>query len=339
MKSRSRPGDVKKVLELAVGYQKAMILFAANRLGLFQALGEGPQEASAVAARCHSHPRSTEMLLNACVALGLLVKEGGRYRNSPLADRYLVAGRDAYLGHYLSLLEDGYQKWGQLAEAVAENRRVSSPSRESGQDRDWNRRFTLAMHEGARTMARQVARALDLRGCQRLLDVGGGPGTFTIELVRRNPGLEGTIFDLPGVLEVTQELVAAAGLDKRVRLQPGDYHTDSFGQGNDVVLLFGILHSEGHANRKMLLTKAFDSLVPGGLVVLRQFLLDEDRAGPVEATTFSLQMLLYTDSGEAYSWGEIQALLKEAGFMEPTRRLISPQRPYWLVIAHKPQDG
>ncbi len=323
-------------MDLAVGYQRSMVLLSTNRLGVFGALSGGPLPAEEVARRCRAHPRSIAMLLNACAAMGLLHKEEERFANAPLAERFLVPGKPGYIGYYLGLMEDGYENWGKLREAVAENRRASSPVRESGRDADWNRRFTLAMHQGAGTMARQVARSLDLAGRRRLVDVGGGPGTFAIELVRRNPGLQAVIFDLPGVLEITREIVSATRLKDRISLQPGDYHKDAFGTEMDAVLLFGILHSESPSNRRMLIRKAWDALAPGGLVVTRQLLLDEDRAGPIEAALFSLQMLLYTDSGEAYTWGEISSLLEECGFVNPSRKLVSVRRPYWLVLARKP---
>ncbi|MDP2935842.1 MAG: methyltransferase [Dehalococcoidia bacterium] len=330
------PRGVKSLMDLAVGYQRSMVLLSANRIGVFGALAGGPLSSEEVASSCGSQPRSTAMLLNACAALGLLSKDQERFSNRPLASRFLVPGKDTYLGNYLGLMEDGYEKWGHLGESVIENRRASSPARDSGRDPQWNRRFTLAMRQGARAMARQVAKSVDLRGCRKLIDVGGGPGVFAMEMVRRNPGLEATVFDIPGVLEIAREIIEESGLKDRIHLQPGDYHKDSFGVGNDVVLLFGILHSESLASRKRLLEKAWESLAPGGLVLVRQFLLEEDRAGPLEATLFSLQMLLYTDSGEGYTWRDIESWLKECNFVNPSRKLISARRPYSLVLARKP---
>ncbi|MDP2659217.1 MAG: methyltransferase, partial [Dehalococcoidia bacterium] len=286
------PKGLKGLMDLAVGYQKSMVLLSASKLGVFGALSKGPLTAEAVAQRCRASARSISMLLNASVSLGLLSKEGDRFSNSSMAERFLTPGERGYLGNYLDLMDDGYRKWGCLTEAVRENRRAGPRERDAGKDPDWNRRFTMAMHQGARILAARVARILELKGRRRLVDVGGGPGTFALAMVKTNPGLEATIFDLPGVLEITRELVEESGLSGRVRLQPGDYHRDAFGTDNDVVLLFGILHSESLDNRRMLLRKAWDSLAPGGLVVTRQVLLDENKAGPVEGALFSLQMLL-----------------------------------------------
>ncbi len=329
------PGSLKTLMDLATGYQKSMVLLTSVKLGVFEALVRGPQTAEAIARHCGTHPRSTELLLNSCAALGLLSKSGGLYANLPLALRFLVPGSKSYLGYFFGLMEDGYRNWGRLPDAVRENHPVRPAERDAGRDPNWNRSFTMAMHQGAQITARQVAGILDLKGCRRLMDVGGGPGTFAMELVKRNPELEATVFDLPGVLEITRELVAENELSDRIRLQPGDYHEDSFGRDNDVVLLFGILHSESINSRHRLLTKVWESLAPGGLVVVRQLLLDEDRAGPPEASMFSLQMLLNTDSGECYTWQEIKSLLQESGFVDPQRQLISKKRPYWLVMARK----
>ena len=327
---------IQGLMGMAVGYQKSMVLLSASKLGVFGSLSKGPLSAEGVAQECGAPVRSISMLLNACASLGLVEKEGDRFSNSSLAERFLTPGERGYLGNYLDLMDDGYRKWGSLTEAVRENRRVGPRERDAGKDPDWNRRFTMAMHQGARILAARVARILDLKGRRRLIDVGGGPGTFAMAMVKRNPGLEAVVFDLPGVLEVTRELVEESGLSGRVRLQPGDYHRDTFGTDNDVVLLFGILHSESLENRRMLVRKAWDSLAPGGLVVTRQVLLDEDKTGPVEGALFSLQMLLNTDSGECYSWGEIRDLLEETGFVQLSRLKVTASRPYWLVTARKP---
>lgn len=323
-------------MDLAVGYQRSMVLLSASSLGVFGALAQGALTAEALAQKCGTHPRSTAMLLRACAALGLVSREGERFANSRLSQRFLVPEQEHYLGYYLALMEDGYRNWRRLADAVREGHAVRPRERDAGRDPDWNRRFTMAMHQGGRATARQVARILDLKGRRRLFDVGGGPGAFAMELVKRNPGLEATIFDLPGVLEVTRELIAESRWSGRLHLQPGDYHRDGFGAGNDVVLLFGILHSESVESRRMLLRKAWESLVPGGLVVTRQLLLEEGKTGPLEATLFSLQMLLNTDFGEAYTWEEIKSLLGECGFVEPARVLVSASRGHWLVQARKP---
>ena len=110
-----------------------------------------------------------------------------------------------------------------------------------GEDKAKTRAFVMAMHERAKGIGSVLPHNVDLTGRKRLLDVGGGPGTYSVALCRNTPGLTSTVLDRPGVLEVTRELVDAAGFADRVTLMPGDYLKTPFGSGFDVALLSGMM--------------------------------------------------------------------------------------------------
>ena len=149
------------------------------------------------------------LLLESCVAAGLLTSEDGRYANTPATDAFLVRGRPAYAAHGLKYAEDLYPVWGGLAAAGADRAgRRSTPESILGDDKEKTRAFILAMHERARGLSAVLPHGADFTGRTRLLDVGGGPGTYSIALVQQTPGLTSTVLDLPGVLEITREIVA-----------------------------------------------------------------------------------------------------------------------------------
>lgn len=327
-----RPSLVNRLL---AGWQPARVLMAASHLDFFTSLSGETLTAEEIAARCGTHPRSTRLLLNACVAIGLLEKDGPLYRNSAEAGEFLVKGKPSYMGDAIAHTEDLWLAWYGLPESVRTNDRVSEPFRRSGLAPEGlsgktHRNFIMAMHTRALQRAPGLVEELDLTGRRQLFDAGGGPGTYSIYLVKRYPGLMATVFDLPQTIGITKEIIAEFGVEDLVTTRPGNYHVDGFGQGNDVVLLSAILHSLGPERNRELLTKAFDSLIRGGLVVVQEGLIGDEGTGPLGAVLFSLNMLVNTGEGQSYSAAEIIGLLQSAGFVEA--RLLSPS----LIVGVRP---
>lgn len=326
------PGLIRQIL---AGWQPARVLMATNHLDLFTAIGKGALSAEEVSSRCGTHPRSTRMLLNACVALGILEKEGPLYRNSAEAKELLIRGKPTYIGDAIAHQDDLWWPWTGLHEAVRTNERVGERYRrlrepDEALSAEVRRNFILAMHNNAMRRAPQLAEQLDLSGRRQLFDAGGGPGTNSVFLVKRYPGLKAIVFDLPQVVEIAKEIIADFGVTDRVSTRAGDYFVDDFGQGNDVVLFSAIFHSMSPERSKGLLKKAYDSLVPGGLVVVQEGLIDDEGTRPLRAVLFSLNMLVNTGEGQSYSAAEIVGLMHAVGFVEP--RVIPPS----LVISTKP---
>ena len=321
--------------QAVAGWQAARVVMAANHLDFFTTLGDEALSAEEVASRCGTHPRSTRILLNACVALGILEKERDHYRNSAEARESLVRGKPTYMGDGIAHQEDLWQPWGKLHEAVRTNQRVSERYNLVAQT-EVHRNFILAMHNRAMRSASLLAETLDLSGRHQLFDAGGGPGTYSIFLVKRYPGLRAIVFDLPQTIDIAKEVIADFGVTNLVTTRAGDYFRDDFGQGNDVVLLSAILHSMGPERSQGLFLKAYNSLTPGGLVVVHEGLIDEEGTSPLSAVLFSLNMLVNTGEGQSYSGAEITSLMDAVGFVEP--RVIPLPEPLRtsLVISVKP---
>src|SRR5688572_11219330 len=255
-------------MRLALAHRSSMVLFAATELDVFTGIANGHQTVEALARERSVQPEPMRLLLEACVAEGMLVAEDGGYRNTPVTDAFLVRGRHTYGGNGLKYAEDLYPAWGRLADLVRTGRPVIEPESILGDDKQKTRAFVLAMHERARGLSAVLPHGADFTGRTRLLDVGGGPGTYSIALVQQTPGLRSTILDLPGVLEITREIVQQHGCDDRITLQPGDYLSSNFGTGFDSVLLSGMMHRENAETCRLLLRKSFDAMASGGLVVV-----------------------------------------------------------------------
>jgi cyclopropane fatty-acyl-phospholipid synthase-like methyltransferase len=322
------------VLRTIGAWQGARVLMTANRIGIFAGIGEAALTAEEIAQRCQAHPRSTALLLNACVALGFLEKQGDRYANAPAALEALIPGKPAYLGDAIKHHEWLWNVWTHLDEAVRSNRPVRQRA-EPPTGADW-REFSLAMHNRAMRSGPLLAESLDLSDKRRLLDCGGGVGTHAIFLARRYPSLRAIVFDLPETITLAEEVIAESGVADRVTTRAGNYLVDDLGGGHDVVILSAVLHSMGPDDCRLLLGKCHRSLVGGGWLVVHEGLIDPEGTSPLQAALFSLNMLVNTDGGRSYSGPEIMALMRDAGFVpRETRALPSPLLTS-LVIGEKP---
>jgi len=324
-------------MRLALAHRSSMVLFAASELDVFTRISQGHRTGAALAAACQAQPEPMRLLLESCVAEGLLTKADGDYANTPAADAFLVRTKPTYGGHGLKYAEDLYPVWAGLAGMVRTGKPSIDPDSILGDDKEKTRAFVYAMHERARGIGSVLPHLVDLTGRKKLLDVGGGPGTYSVALIQQTPGLTSTVLDVPGVLEVARELIAASGFGDRVTLMPGDYLKSPFGSGYDVALLSGMMHRETPDTCRMLLKKAFDALDPGGLVIVSDVFFEDDaKTKPPFALYFALNMMLTSDEGSAHAVTEMARWETEAGFRDVTVRELPKPNPHSLVLGTKP---
>ena len=188
--------------------------------------------------------------------------------------------------------------------------------------------FNLAMG-----IAPTVASAIDLGGRQRLLDLGGGPGTYAIHFCQANPGLAATIFDLPTTRPFAEKTVARFNLADRIDFQPGSYLTDEIPGRYDAAWLSHILHGEGPAECLEILKKTVAVLEPGGRIMIHEFILENSLDGPLFPALFALNMLLGTESGQAYSQAQLEELLMKAGARDIERLPFKGPTESGIVVA------
>ena len=291
-----------RIVEMASAFYESSVLFAACDLGIFGKLAElGEADAEAVAAAFDLDGRGTRLLLDACAALGLLHKTGSRYRNSPEAAAFLVPGSLGDLSGAIRYNRDVYGTWGKLEEMVRTGKPVERPELHLGEDAERTRTFVLAMHGRALGIGQSVVPLLELAGKKKLLDVGGGPGTYSTLIARAFPGIECTVFDLPEVVRVAGELVQKAGAQNRVKTRSGDYHETDFPDGQDAVIFFGVLHQESPESILDLLSRAHRAMNPGGLLYVLDMMTDPTYTRPKFSALFAVNMALSTPHGGVFS--------------------------------------
>ena len=198
------------------------------------------------------------------------------------------------------------------------------------------RAFIGAMHAIARPLAGRIVTLVDPAGARRLIDVGGGSGTYTLAFLEAAPQMRATIFDRPEVIEMARERVGAAGMLERVTLVAGDFEHDPLPAGHDLAFVSAIIHQNSPAENGALFRKIFAALDPGGRVVVRDHVLSPDRTEPRSGALFAVNMLVGTEGGNSYTEAEIRDALTGAGFVGV--RLIHPDRQMdGLVEAFRPR--
>jgi SAM-dependent methyltransferase len=243
--------------------------------------------------------------------MGLLTKSGGVFANTPLSSRFLTRNSADYAGYMILHQHHLVESWHRLGEAVL----TGKPTRARVAIRGDEEReaFLMGMFNVAMGLASGAVKGIDLAGRRRLLDMGGGPGTWAIHFCLENPGLKATVLDLPETRPFAEKIIARFGVGDRVLFHAGDYLTDEIPGGYDVAWLSQILHGEGPDACLSIIRKAAKGLVPGGLILVHDFILDNDMAGPLQPALFSLNMLAVTEDGRSYSEAQIMNMLREAG--------------------------
>ncbi|MCP2322050.1 SAM-dependent methyltransferase [Hamadaea flava] len=267
--------------------------------------------------------RPADMLLAACASLGLLERDGEGYRNSPLAEEFLVAGRPYYFGGQVRYCDvKTYLPWHRIGEALRTDRPLTwdpdtdRSAFETG-DPAMLAEFWEAMFSTSIFTARTLASAYDFGQHARLLDVGGGGGAYPIELCRNFSHLKAAVYDLPHVCEIADRKIAAAGLADRIETVPGDFRAEPvLPDGYDVILLSMILHDWDEATNRELLAKCYAALPPDGVLIVSEWLLNGDRTGPAEAALMGMNMIVETEGGRNYSDVEYAAWLSDTGFSD-----------------------
>ena len=265
--------------------------------------------------------RGLTMLLNALASLELLEKKGDVYyvySATPFAAEFLARTSSAYLGYIIQHHHHLMAGWAHLDEAVKNGGPISERF-SHGDDEVVRESFEMGMFNLAMQIAPRIVPKIDLTGRRRLLDLGGGPGTYAIHFCRQNPAMTAVVYDLPTTRRFAEEIITRFGLSERIRFEAGDFDVEEVRGGFDVAWLSHILHGEGPEGCRGILKTAAAALEPGGLILVQEFILDDSLDRPPFPALFSLNMLIATPTGQAYSQGQLTAMLSAAGVVDIKR--------------------
>jgi SAM-dependent methyltransferase len=293
-------------------YRLPRVLIAALELNLFTAIGTDAWTIPDLARDVKVSERGLAILCRNLAMAGLLKKKGETYTNSRLGATTLNSHHPAYRGDYLRLITSHWADWGRLLESVK-----SGLSLDHGEpdEPDYRRRFTWAMHHRTLETAPKIAAQINLRGARTLLDLGGGPGTYAMAFLAKNPRLRATVCDRPAALDVAKDIASTHKTGPRLSYLPLDLLTEAISGAYDVIWYSNVLHIYSPQDNQSVFRRALVSLNPGGRLLIQDaFLHDREGLFPEEASLFAVSMLLFTERGNTYSATETRAWLKDAGF-------------------------
>jgi len=317
------PWDAGTLIGTSSAYWRGCTLQAAVRLRIFSILGEEQKSLEEIRHALNADRRGTEYLLNALAAMRLINKSADFYKNSDEAVELLTESSRRYIGHIILHHHHLLDGWAQLDQAVRQGAPVEKRSYGEELERE---SFLLGMFNLAMGSAPLVVAEVNLEGKKKLLDLGGGPGTFSIHFCRVNPNLQAVVFDRPTTKPFMQKTAAGFNLTDRIDFIGGDFNQDPITGGPyDVAWLSHILHSNGPTKCQDLIEKTYEILDPGGEILIHDFILQDTKDSPEFGALFSLNMLINNPEGRSYSGAEIAVMLMKAGFKD--QRLIDPRTP------------
>ena len=293
-------------------YRLPRVLIAALELNLFTTIGMNAWTIPELARDMKVSERGLAILCRNLAMAGVLKKNGETYTNSRLGATALNADHPAYRGDYLELIVSHWSDWGRLLESVKSGLPIDHDEPEGP---DHRRRFTWAMHHRTLEIAPKIAAQINLRDARTLLDLGGGPGTYAMAFLAKNPTLRATVCDRPAALDVAREIASTHKAGPRLAYLPLDVMTEDIPDTYDVIWYSNVLHIYSPKDNQAVFRRALASLNPGGRLLIQDaFLHDRDGLFPEEASLFAVSMLLFTEEGNTYSAAETRAWLTDAGF-------------------------
>jgi SAM-dependent methyltransferase len=316
------------IMQLASGFMAAKHLFAANELGLFEALADSPADLDALAARTGLPRRAARISADAMVALGLLELQDGTYRNGEAATRFLAGPGPGDLRPFLKFWDKiSYPAWTRLAEALA-----SGPPREIFELDDVLQQVASAGIEAILAgPATTLPEAFDFGPHKRLLDIGGGTGSWSIAIAERHQNITAAILELPTAVELARSRVAAAELRHRITVITGDAMAGELPAGYDVFLLANLIHYWSGEQNQELLQRVRRAAQPGAALLLADFWTNPAHTEPLQAALMAGEFAVHLRNGDVYSVEEVHDWLNRTGWRFADHRpLVGPQT---LIVA------
>lgn len=316
-------------------------LTVADEIGVFALLAQGPGTAGFIAERSSISDQAGETLLNLLAAFGYLHKDGQLFSLTALSREYLLPSSPYYWGGVLHSVRDMPVSHAMILETVRRDGRGRNRFVKKFTD-DWTssdfdmekaRIFTAKMHSHGVAAARDLAEMPYFKGIERLLDVGGGSGCYSVALASTHPEMFCTVAELPTVCPVTQEYIDESKRADRIKVIPIDMFKEQWPRGYNAVFFSDIFHDWGKEQCLELAEKAFDSIVPGGRIFVHEALLRDNKVGPATINAYSMAMLMVTH-GKQFTSTEMTEILESVGFIGIE---VTPAHGYYsLIMGRKP---
>ena len=275
-------------------------------------------------------------------------KENRYYSNSQLSEVFLNRNRPSYIGDFIIMTDRHlYHRWGKLRESLKTNKPVEAVAEDeisagtmfdkakSNQLIEPMQMFTHAMYGISVGPAMALAKVFDFSSYSKLMDIGGGSGVYAIEVVKQNPNISAIVLELQPACIIADQYIKRFNLEGKIHTQVLDFFKDNLPTGYDVALLSHIIHFLDEEKDKILLKKIYDSLPNdrNGAIIISEWLLNDEKSGPIPSALMSLTMIVDQPQGRNYSFSEVLKMLIDVGFTNIEKKLLAG--PAEIVIGYK----
>lgn len=333
MEKQLLPRPPIELLELATGYQKSKTLFALIEFALPTQLARQSLPLAEIARLLRVHPIAADRFLNACVALNLLERIEGSFRNTALSERFLVKGKPTYLGDQFTKYDQtSYPLWSNLTRKIREWQ-PGETNDEVPQEADQGEASMSAQHNLSLLVGHALGESYDFSLHRKMLDLGGGTGGMSLGICGLHDELRSIVFDLPNIIGVARDFISESGLTDRIATQIGNFKEDELPHGFDVALLANLLSVASEETNRLLLRKIYERLPDGGACIISGWILDDNRTGPLIPVLFCLEDINWQAPDVERSAATYEAWLGAAGFAEIEREMYCP--PTSMIVGRK----
>ncbi|MBI4595826.1 MAG: hypothetical protein HY730_05530 [Candidatus Tectomicrobia bacterium] len=318
MKGAESRGATKRLQEMGHAFKQSGALIAAIEVDLFTHVSQGADTIEAISKKTGLSLWAGTKLVDTCAALGLLIKKGNTYSNAADVERFLVKGKQAYIGPWITGGRDMYDLWKDVAAILTG---VKSPRGKGYYEEVWKDvKSARELHEATYSVGLaagyKLAKTIDLSRSSLLLDLGGGSGCYSIALVSSFPTLKAIVMDYPTVCEVAKQFINEAGLSDRISTFGGDLIKVDYPPRADLMLLSSNLPNFSSRQLEIIINKAYQAMANRGIMIILGEALNDDRIGPLEPVLYSLEEALVGGEGEGHTRAEVNHLLENAGFKQ-----------------------
>ena len=309
---RRDDNSINIILDILYGYQKSRVLLSACELDLFSRIGTDIRTADELAIELNIDKRATERMLAALCSMKLLERTTGKYANTKISLRFLVKSKPEYMDimGYNSYVWD---KWSNLTESIRSGKAVDF-TKIRDYDADTLEAFINMVQWRANLLAPEVARLVDVKDVNNFLDLSSGVGDYAVGFKHKNPAMNASIYIYPEIEKYVVKNLEEERLKDKINILSGDYKNDDIGSGYDMVFLSFVMHHDSIWENINLARKIYDSLKPGGKIVVQDYFVSDDRISPEHNALFALEMLCNSDSGDTFTGSDMWIILKEAWF-------------------------
>jgi len=308
-------------------------------LGIFDQLSES-NKAEAVSEAIDTHHENTRRFLDGLAVCDLVTKKNGMYRNTEVAQEFLVKGSPTYLGDFLVY---AYQ-WSVPAlddmTALVRDGPPPAPAMDAASEEVWVAGARVMANYQRAGMGQFVAKIVselpEFPTLKRMLDLGGGPGVIGMAILAAHPDMEGVVFDQPAVVRVAESGIREQEMEDRMTAIGGNYMQDSIGEGYDLVWASATLNF-AKDDMDAIVAKIYDSLNPGGVFVSLSDGLTHEGTKPMDMTLGMVPTaLMGLDMGLAQ--GFIAESMLRCGFQSVRSQTVDViMGPWELDIGRKAQ--